>query len=142
MNTLHLDSGEYMLFWRKLQYVAKYALFVLFLFAKIFICAIFHAFSISEFLQTCCSRAICPPPRQDREEGSTGPVWGINSMMNYSTCPFLANYNLSLLFCIPLPDWQSSDCPFSPFSPAPNQTTPNHLTSVQLPHLLPLLPSP
>ena len=41
------DSGKYTLFWRELQYVAKYAFVVLFLFAKIFICAIFHAFSIS-----------------------------------------------------------------------------------------------
>ena len=48
MNTLHtwFDSGEFTLFWRELQYVAKYAFFVLFLFAYIFICAIFHAFSI------------------------------------------------------------------------------------------------
>ena len=37
------DSGEFTMFWRELQYVA----YVPFLFAEIFICAIFHAFSIS-----------------------------------------------------------------------------------------------
>ena len=36
----------------RIAYVAKYAFFVLFLFAKIFICAIFHAFSISAICLT------------------------------------------------------------------------------------------
>ena len=41
------NSGEFMLFWRKLQNVAKYAFLVLLFWAKIFICAIFYAYSIS-----------------------------------------------------------------------------------------------
>ena len=36
----------------RIAYVAKYAFSVLFLFAKIFICAIFHAFSISARAKT------------------------------------------------------------------------------------------
>ena len=42
------NLGEFTLFWRKLQNVAKYAFLVLLFWAKIFICAIFYAYSISE----------------------------------------------------------------------------------------------
>ena len=41
------NSGYLTLFWRKLQNVVKYAFFVLFLGAQIFIRAILYAFSIS-----------------------------------------------------------------------------------------------
>ena len=41
------DSGEFTLFGRELQFVAKCAFFVLFL-AQIFICAILYAFSNSD----------------------------------------------------------------------------------------------
>ena len=41
------NLGEFTLFWRKLQNVAKYAFLVLLFWAKIFICAIFYAYSIS-----------------------------------------------------------------------------------------------
>ena len=43
------NLGEFTLFWRKLQNVAKYAFLVLLFWAKIFICAIFYAYSISEY---------------------------------------------------------------------------------------------
>ena len=42
------NLGEFTLFWRKLQNVAKYAFLVLLFWAKIFICAIFYAYSISD----------------------------------------------------------------------------------------------
>ena len=41
------NSREFTLFWRELHYIAKYAVFVLFFLAEIFICAILYAFSIS-----------------------------------------------------------------------------------------------
>ena len=46
-STTWFNSGEFTLFWRALQNVAKYAFFVLLFWAKIFIRAIFYAFSIS-----------------------------------------------------------------------------------------------
>ena len=46
-STTWFNSGEFTLFWRALQNVAKYAFFVLLFWARIFIRAIFYAFSIS-----------------------------------------------------------------------------------------------
>ena len=46
-STTWFNSGEFTLFWRALQNVAKYAFFVLLFWAKIFIRAIFYAFPIS-----------------------------------------------------------------------------------------------
>ena len=46
-STTWFNSGEFTLFWRKSQNVAKYAFLVLLFWAKIFICAIFYAYSIS-----------------------------------------------------------------------------------------------
>ena len=40
------DIVEFTLFWRKFQYVANYAFFVLSFGSKIFVCAILYAFSI------------------------------------------------------------------------------------------------
>ena len=40
------DIVEFTLFWRKLQYVANYAFFVLSFGSKIFVCAILYAFSV------------------------------------------------------------------------------------------------
>ena len=48
-STTWFNSGEFTLFWRALQNVAKYAFFVLLFWAKIFIRAIFYAFSISVY---------------------------------------------------------------------------------------------
>ena len=53
---------EITLFWRKFQYVANCAFFVLFFGSKIFICAILHAFSISAF-----SLFRAPEPKQLKE---------------------------------------------------------------------------
>ena len=56
-----LYSGEFTLFWHKLLYVAKYrnTRFVCYFWAKIFNCAIFHAYSFSE------TKIIIPHPPSD-----------------------------------------------------------------------------